>query len=143
MGDGATGATITLTQTNPDYPMSLCGIRVYGTLDPRALLDKEYLDYKYDIKYEEDRKEKQTEEQAELDQTIEDLETDYFSVDDDAEVLLQKQYVMWDLVDNEYLWKDRCYFTFLGVSLFCFNDDEWIDQFSKYEDSSINMDLED
>jgi len=50
---------------------------------------------------------------------------------------------MWDLVDNEYLWKDRCYFTFLGVSLFCFNDDEWIDQFSKYEDSSINMDLED
>ena len=88
MGDGATGATITLTQTNPDYPMSLCGIRVYGTLDPRALLDKEYLDYKYDIKYEEDRKEKQTEEQAELDQTIEDLETDYFSVDDDAEVLL-------------------------------------------------------
>ena len=46
---------------------------------------------------------------------------------------------MWDLVDTEYLWKDKCYFNILGVSLFCVNDDEIKDVFDKYKDDSIRL----
>ena len=52
----------------------------------------------------------------------------------------EKELAIWKLVDSEYLWKDRCYFKFLGLSLLCWNDDELRDLFhDKYVDASYNI----
>ena len=73
-GDGVTGATITLEQDNPAHPMSICGIKVWGNLDPRALLDREYADYTYDHEYENERLNRLLDERGTLHDEIEDLE---------------------------------------------------------------------
>ena len=52
-GDGSTGTSITITQPNKNYPLSICGIKLYGNPDPEKLLNTEYLNYLYDKEFEE------------------------------------------------------------------------------------------
>jgi len=79
-----------------------------------------------------------------LNDALDALEQEYLELDAEALLMAQNAYDIWGLVDSEYLWKDRCYFTFFSVSLFCYNDDELKDQFyDKYADASYNMELTD
>ena len=89
-GDGVSGTTITITQTNQAYPMSICGIKVYGNADPRTLLDTEYRDYTYDKGYEESKKEQLTDEKVELALAIADLEDQYWEIEEQAVALNEK-----------------------------------------------------
>ena len=131
-GDGASGDSIRVESRDSDYQMAICGIKVYGNMDPRTVLDQEYEDFLDKESVEIAAKAAKSNEKQSLTESITQLEKDYKEIEKEAEELSRKDRALWGLVDTEYLWKDRCYFTFLSISLFCYNADEQQDQFNRY-----------